>query len=311
MKVIDLNTSNGIESYLRTIENPSPGPLPVLKAMITLNQQRRKEFNRRELKGKEVGTMKQRIWGFILLVLGVLVFLQVTGIYNFGLAFWPVILLFLGIAILWESIGFGVTSWFLIGLGLWVSGIGLFGILSNAGATELTGGDLARYGWPIVLVAIGLSILIGDRPRIKGRFFCGRDDKDRASYAKMRHIGDLYHGRAPWVLDQDYDFYHGIGDVVIDLTTAEIRPGTHKIFLKTGIGEVTIRIPDKVNIDVEASVGIGELDLFGESRSGFAGFSLSRKVEVEGAEATLQIEARLGIGDLKVQYLPAISGEIR
>lgn len=255
--------------------------------------------------------MKQRIWGFTLLVLGVLVLLQVTEIYNFGLAFWPVILLFLGIAILWESIGFGVTSWFLIGLGLWVGSIGLFGILSNAGVTELTGGDLARYGWPLVLVAIGLSILIGDRPRIKGRFFCGKDEKDRVSHAKMRHIGDLYHGRVPWVLDHDHDFYHGIGDVVIDFTTAEIKPGIHKIYLKTGIGEVTIRIPDRVNIDVEASVGIGELDLFGETRSGFTGLSLDRKVQVEGAEATLQIEARLGIGDLTVQYLPAIPGEIR
>ena len=246
--------------------------------------------------------MKQRIWGFILVVLGILVLLQITGFYNFGLAFWPVVLLLLGVAIIWESISFGITSWFLLGLGLWVGGIGLFGILSNAGVTELTGSDLARYGWPLVLVAIGLSILIGDQPRIKGRFFGGKDEKDRASFAKMRHIGDLYHGRTPWVLDRDYDFYHGIGDVVIDFTTAEIKPGTHKLYLKAGIGDVTIRIPDGINIDVEASVGIGDLDLFGESRSGFTGLSLSRKVEVEGAEATLQIEARLGLGDLKVQY---------
>jgi len=254
--------------------------------------------------------MKQRIWGVILLVLGILVFFQVAGLYNFGLAFWPVVLLLLGIAILWESIGFGITSWFLLGLGLWVGSIGLFGILSNAGATDLTGGDLARFGWPIILVAIGLSILIGDRPWVKGRFFFGKDKKDWTSHAKMRHIGDLYHGRASWVLDRDHEFYHGIGDVVVDFTTAEIKPGTHKIFIKTGIGEVTIRIPDGVNIDAEASVGIGELDLFGETRSGFGGLSLNRKVDVEGAEATLQIEARLGIGDLTVQYLPAIPGEI-
>jgi len=118
--------------------------------------------------------VKQRIWGFILLVLGILVLLQITEVYKFSLAFWP-----------------------------------------------------------LVLVAIGLSILIGERPWIKGRFFCGKADKDRVLHAKMRHIGDLYHGRTPWVLDHDYDFYHGIG-------------------------EVTIRIPEGVNIDVETSVGIGE-----------------------------------------------------
>jgi len=40
--------------------------------------------------------MKRKIWGFLLLVLGVLVLLQVTGVYNLGLSFWPVVLLLLG-----------------------------------------------------------------------------------------------------------------------------------------------------------------------------------------------------------------------
>ncbi len=254
--------------------------------------------------------MKRRLWGLLLLVLGLLVLLQVTGVYDFGLSFWPVVLLLLGIAILWESIGFGLISWFTLALGMWVGGIGLFGILSNAGITVLTGSDIARYGWPLLLVAIGLSILFGDRAGFLS--WCGMgpgsDDKSRQSCSQMRHIGDLYHGRAPWVLDKNHDFYHGIGDVVIDLTTANIKAGTHKIFVKVGIGEATIRVPDGVNLEIETSVGIGELDLFGETRSGFSGLALNRVVEAEGSEATLHIEARLGIGDLNVQYMPAIPG---
>ncbi len=257
--------------------------------------------------------MKQRIWGFILLALGVLVLLQVTGVYNFGLAFWPVVLLLLGFAILWESISFGFASWIMLGLGLWVGGIGLFSILSNAGVTDFSGSDLARYGWPLILVALGLTILIGDRPFFKNRFISGsvKGDESWTSYAKMHHIGDLYHGRSPWVLDRDHEFYHGIGDVVIDFTTADIMPGDHKVFVKAGIGEVTLRIPDGVDVDVQASVGIGELELFGETRSGFMDLSLDRQIRVETAEAALQIEARLGLGDLTVQYLPAIQGEVR
>lgn len=257
--------------------------------------------------------MKSRLWGFILLALGILVLLQVTGVYNLGLSFWPVVLVLLAVAVLWESISHGFNSWFLLGLGLWIGGIGLFGILSAAGVSSLTGSDIARYGWPLLLVAIGLSILIGDRGWIGGWHGCGSfaDDKNKGTCSRMCHIGDLYHGRAPWVLDKDHDFYHGIGDVVIDLTTAEIMPGSHKIFVKTGAGDVTVRVPGGVNLDVDASVGIGELDLFGETRSGFGGLSLNRVIEVEGAEATLQIEAKLGLGDLTIVYMPAIPGASR
>jgi len=254
--------------------------------------------------------MKRRLWGFILLALGILVLLQVTGLYNLGLSFWPVVLVLLAVAILWESISHGFNCWFLLGLGLWIGGIGLFSILSNAGVSSLGGGDIARYGWPLLLVAIGLSILIGDRTWFGSWSGCGSrvDDKKRAGCSRMRHIGDLYHGRSPWVLDKDLEFYHGIGDVVIDLTTAEIMPGSHKIFLKVGAGEVTIRVPGGVNLDVDATVGIGELDLFGETRSGFSGLSLSRVIEVEGSESVVRIEAKLGLGDMTVIYLPAIQG---
>ena len=67
--------------------------------------------------------MKSKIWGIILLVLGIMVLLQLTGVYNFGLAFWPVVLLLIGLVIVWESISFGWHSWFLLGLGLWVGGL--------------------------------------------------------------------------------------------------------------------------------------------------------------------------------------------
>ncbi len=40
-----------------------------------------------ELNRKEVKKMKRRLWGLLLLVLGLLVLLQVTGVYNFGLSF--------------------------------------------------------------------------------------------------------------------------------------------------------------------------------------------------------------------------------
>ncbi|HED24736.1 MAG TPA: hypothetical protein ENN91_06390 [Firmicutes bacterium] len=257
--------------------------------------------------------MRRQIWGVILLVLGVLILLQVTGVYYFGLSFWPVVLVLAGLAAVWESVSHGLKHWVLLGLGFWIGGIGLFNILSAAEVVTLTGNDIARYGWPVLLVAMGLAILFGDRGRL---FACGGSEYHGGeghwwSCSRMRRIGDLYHGRTPWVLDKDFDFYHGVGDVVIDLTSADIRPGRHRIYSKTGIGEVTIRVPAGVNVEAKASVGIGELDLFGEQLNGFTGLSLEKKIEIERAEVTLEIEAQLGIGDLALIQSPEIQGVSR
>ncbi len=255
--------------------------------------------------------MKKRLWGIIFLVLGVLVLLHLLGVYDFGLAFWPTVLLLLGLAILTETISYGIFSWITLGLGLWVGGIGLFGILSNAEVTAVTGSDIARFGWPLILVAVGLSILFGDRNIFFRKLFSrhGPAESGKEGYSHMRHIGDLYHGRAPWTLDKDLEFFHGIGDVVIDFTTAEIKPGNHRVYLKAGIGDATIRIPDGVSVDIDASVGLGELDVFGEQKSGIGGLSLQRTISVEDADASIQIEARMGIGDMKVLYTPAVPPE--
>jgi hypothetical protein len=51
--------------------------------------------------------------------------------------------------------------------------------------------------------------------------------------------------------------------------------------------------------------------MFGEESSGISGSVLKRTVEVEGAEASLQIEARLGMGDLEIQYMPALPGVLK
>ncbi len=257
--------------------------------------------------------MKKQLWGLIFIVLGVLVSLQVMGVYELGFTFWPTVLLLLGILILTESISFGLISWITLGLGLWVGGIGLFGILSNAGVTGISGSDVARFGWPLILVAIGLSILLGDRNLFFRRLFIQHDpDKaDSDAYSRMRHIGDLNHGRAPWTLDQNLEFFHGIGDVVLDFTTAEIKPGKHHVYLKSGVGDVTIRVPDGVNVDIDASVGLGELEVFGEKKSGIGGLSIKREINVEDAAATIQLEAKMGIGDMNIIYMPAAPGEAK
>lgn len=253
--------------------------------------------------------MKHRIWGAIFIALGILITLQLVFEYPLGLTFWPVVLVLLGFLIIWKSIRYGLISWFLLALGLWVGSIGLFDILSAADLTTIAGSDIAQYGWPVLLIAIGLSILFGDRNKIISKVAAafGRNSIKHISTDNIKKIGDLHHGNSPWLLEEDLTFEHGAGDVSIDFTTAEIKPGSHKVMVKVGMGDVKIRIPEGINVDVNAKVGVGELDVFGDKRSGISGLVFNRSIKAENSDVTLQIVAKLGVGDMEISCLPSVT----
>jgi lia operon protein LiaF len=259
--------------------------------------------------------MKFRIWGLTLMGLGVLALLQGIGVYNFGLAFWPVVLVLAGGALIWGSLNRGGAQWVLLGLGLWAGGIGLFEILANAGVTLITGQQIFRHGWPILLVALGISLIFGRCPRFSvhkgGRFDPELRGCGKTGGESWHHIGDLYHGREPWLLEGDLNLQHDIGDIVLDLSTASFGEGTHQIKVGAKVGELQVRVPDHVNAIVDASVKLGELELFGEKRSGIGGLVLHQEQLHESSPVRLEIEARLKVGSLKVIRVPASPGSSR
>lgn len=239
--------------------------------------------------------MKRQIWGAIFTALGVMALLQAMKIVAFGLAFWPVVWTLLGGAILVSA--FRKVSWFGMALGIWLFGIGLFDILHNAGVSpEVDGGYIFRSGWPVVLVAIGFSMLFGKR---WGKMFSFSFDQRHS-----RIIGDVRMGQGTWTLDGDLDLSHGVGDVKVDLTTAVITDGVHRIHLHAGIGDAVIRVPDNVNVTVTGKVGIGDLEVLGDRRSGF-GCKLFKKVVVPESPVELIVEVEMGIGDVDVVQRPA------
>lgn len=247
--------------------------------------------------------MKRQFWGVVITILGVLALLQVLKVYQFGLAFWPVVLLLGGLAILWSS--FKRLNWFGLALGLWVGGIGLFDILANAEVSTITGGDIAKGGWPLLLVAVGVSTLFG-RNSLRW-IYRGWDPRNGGS---GHAIGEFRLGQGgTWVLDSDVNVSHGIGDVRVDLTTADITDGVHKISVHAGIGDLVVRVPDNVNVIVTAKVGLGDLECIGEHRSG-VGPTLTKTVIVPDSGVTLEIDAELGLGDLDIVQRPSIVNRV-
>lgn len=238
---------------------------------------------------------KRVLWGLVLVALGVLYLLQEIGQFNFGLAFWPIMGVLFGCAMLITSLR--RPSWPKLALGLWVGSIGLFTMLHNAGVSELTGRDIASKGWPIILIAIGLSIIFGRSLVFKW------GSAKRGQY--MYHmVGDLRHGRGPWALKNDLSMDHGVGDTKLDLSTADITDGVHHIKVSQALGEIVIRVPDNVNVTVNADVNIGNLVIFGDQRSGMS-LSLQKQILAPESNVDLRIDTQLKIGNLKVVLVPA------
>ncbi|HWI52579.1 MAG TPA: hypothetical protein VNT01_10615 [Symbiobacteriaceae bacterium] len=110
--------------------------------------------------------MHKQFSGLTMMVLGTLALLQVLGVGYFGLAFWPCVVLWIGLEIVWGSLfdNWHGPSVFGAALGLLVAGWGLVQILANTGMpVAMNVGELIRVGWPVLLVALGLSLLFRRR----------------------------------------------------------------------------------------------------------------------------------------------------
>lgn len=238
--------------------------------------------------------MKRIFWGLALVGLGVILTVErVMGI-HLGLSFWSVVLTLVGGSIMWGSVRKGSPSWLGLALGLYIGGIGLFDILHAAQVSLYDGGFVARNGWPVLLIAVGLSVIFGKRPRFR---YSGKVKLNGDS----RVLGELRYGQGAWVLDNDLKVEHGIGDVKLDLTTADITEGIHNITVNQWVGEMVVRVPDNVSVTVDGHVHAGELHVLGDRRDG-VGLSLHKKVQVPDSKVELRIDANLGVGSLRVVH---------
>lgn len=261
-------------------------------------------------------------WGTVLIVLGTLFALQSFGVLPVALPFWSVVLTIVAVYLFFRGLVPGPFSWrkgphwVKLSLGAWLGGIGVFDILHANQITGLAGRDIWSAGWFVLLIGIGLALIFGN-----GRFEIRTDKggkwdrwggwRSRWNWVFGPHdastvigMGDLYYGRKPWALDGDLTLRHRAGDVRIDLTTAEIKDGSHRVELAVGAGDVVVLVPDWCSANVRATVGVGNLDVFDEVRQGLK-VSMEKSEVVPDATVTLHIDVRLGAGNLEVRRVPS------
>jgi predicted membrane protein len=94
-------------------------------------------------------------------------------------------------------------------------------------------------------------------------------------------------------------FEHGIGQLTVDLTSRELELDGAVVVARLGIGDLHVLVPANADVTLDAHVGAGNIEAFGESKNGF-------DVDLEGISGTsgmqeFDLEAEVGMGNLRVE----------
>lgn len=224
---------------------------------------------------------KRLFWGFGILVVGFLLLAANLGyIRPFSVwGLWPVFLL-------WPSLKFVITGYNInlevdiskrrrvqvvpsVGyrlIALWVAIGSGAQLLHNVNIIPYDWGDVIYWTLPLLLVGVGLALIL--RPKdAMWRWSQGDRVRGAQSGASVL-VGDMRYGSRPWVFKSPMRVSIWAGDVDIDLTTAQFSPGDNFLALHAWAGEFTVRVPDNMEVSVEAHVSAGELEVFDERRDG-------------------------------------------
>jgi hypothetical protein len=100
-------------------------------------------------------------------------------------------------------------------------------------------------------------------------------------------------------LDRSYEF--GIGDFTLDLRDVSLPPGTTRVDVELGIGNLLVRLPKEAALEIDARAGGGQVTVLGESDDGS---DADERAVVPGSRAdapVLELDADIGFGNVDVR----------
>jgi len=173
-------------------------------------------------------------------------------------------------------------------------------LLRNINLIPWDWGDVAYGTLPLLLVGIGLALML--RPRDGLWHWSQKERMGRAASGTSVIVGDLRFGARPWVFKSPMSVSLWAGDVGVDLTTAQFTPGDNFLALHGWAGDLDVRVPDGIEVVVEAHCGAGQLRVFGERRDGLGCDLKATRAATDGADPIrLFIGADLTFGEITVR----------
>ncbi|GAB3251554.1 PspC domain-containing protein [Nocardioides dilutus] len=200
-----------------------------------------------------------------------------------------------------------ILFWFTLALA--ALGIGLLGIVDLAGA------GVADSAYPALVVAVcGVMLLIGAfYGRAGGIILIGLLAAIGMAGATASSRWDESVVRMPASADQVQSRYElGAGELVLDLTEVSDLENLdgRTIDLRTGLGRIEVLIPQGLDVDVTANVGLGDADIFGDKQDG-GGIDTTGSYDGGVNVPDLDLDIELGLGEVDVHVVNDTTGEVR
>ncbi|MCR4439267.1 MAG: cell wall-active antibiotics response protein LiaF [bacterium] len=164
---------------------------------------------------------------------------------------------------------------------------------------------LERY-WPLVIILAGIYVLLhafspwGALPHVEAA----------SEPPGTGLVGDAFLHHAVWgdikLVSEATAFRGGsvhtvFGDVELDLSRADIAPGEQKLEVSSTFGEVTLRVKPGTPVAVRATTVLGDVDVFGQKRSGLGPGITYQSPDYAQAEAKLAVWISQVAGDITVR----------
>lgn len=147
--------------------------------------------------------------------------------------------------------------------------------------------DVGAFCLPVGLIALGVWLLL--RPRLVG--------PDTA--VQMKLVGDVRR-RGAWQVT-DEEIWVGVGDVRLDMTSADIPVGETRIRVFGFVGSTTLLVPEGVGVSVSSTAFVTDARVLGQRRDSFFAPVHFASDEYETAERKVQLETISFVTDLRVR----------
>lgn len=95
------------------------------------------------------------------------------------------------------------------------------------------------------------------------------------------------------------DYRLAIGQLTLDLSGLQVPPGTTTVEARVAIGELAVRLPQGVAVEVDAGSGIGQVQALDQEEGGF-GSRLEASSDGFG-DRRLVLDLRVGLGEVRVE----------
>lgn len=159
---------------------------------------------------------------------------------------------------------------------------------------------------PAVLAVVGLALIFGafDGPHsglvVFGVFLTVAVvasavtplEAWRGGVGERRHVVERQADLAP-------EYRLGMGDMLLDLSDLRLTEST-TVRASVGAGTIRIDLPPGLAVSIEASVGAGEIDLFGETSEGIVVSKEYESPAFNGADVALTLDIDVSAGEIEV-----------